>query len=108
MGKTQAAPALVFPERALLTARACKIKKAHLKVAQLKQNHIAKQARLRALNVISIQPETGDGDVDAQGLVAHFELPHHSHRILELQGDDSTTVGPKEDLDWLGTEMQEH
>ena len=28
--------------------------------------------------------------------------------VVTVHGDDFTTVGPKEDLDWLESQMQEH
>ena len=77
-----------FPERALITAKALKVKKGILKVKQDQQNKIGRKARSDAINAICLQPELGDGDPDDIGLLAHFDLPHLSHRILELPRND--------------------
>ena len=87
---TLAVQAPAFPERALLKARDFKIKKFQIKQAQQLQKQSCKTARSRALQLLALQPELGDGDLDADGPAAHFELPHHSHSILELQGNSQT------------------
>ena len=87
---TEASSVPAFPERALMTAKTVKVKKAQMKAEQSKQNAIGKIARQRALDAMKLQPELGDGDLDEAGLVAHFELPHASHHIRELHNDHST------------------
>ena len=45
----------------------------------------------------------------AQGTASPCVFRHGSRElVMTVHGDDFTTVGPKEDLDWLETEMQEH
>ena len=82
-----------------MTAQKVKVKKAQCKTEQLKQNLIGKQARQKALDAMKLQPELGDGDLDEAGPVAHFELPHASHHIRELQ-HDHTTIFCKKCSSW--------
>ena len=79
-----------YPARPLLKHSEYKVKKAKLKVAQLEQRRKFRDARKQALELISAQPELGDGDAKREGCTAHFELPHPSHRIVSLHGSIST------------------
>ena len=88
--KTNPCHALGYPQRKLLKKTEYKIRKAKLKKEQLAQNKLAKEARARALQLIAAQPELGDGSFETGGLVQAFSLPHSSHKIVELHGDNST------------------
>ena len=45
----------------------------------------------------------------AQGTASPCVFRHHNRQLLmTVHGEDFKTVGPKEDLDWLEAQMQEH
>ena len=84
--KTKASLAPGYPLRPLLKRAEHKIKMNQMKLAKRKRKAEFKQARIRAIELMSMQPPPSALAREERDEIGNFEIPHSSHRIVTMHG----------------------